>query len=99
MKKTLLMAAAALAAGVISTQAQVYSQNVVGYYNLNLVAGYNMVANQFTVGNSNGLNEIFPSIPDSTFVYQWNGFSAVVTNNIINNCIWKSSLKIGYSFT
>ena len=73
------MAAAALAAGVISTQAQVYSQNVVGYYNLNLVAGYNMVANQFTVGNSNGLNEIFPSIPDSTFVYQWNGSGYTIT--------------------
>ena len=34
MKKTLLIAAAALAASVISSQAQVYSQNIVGYANV-----------------------------------------------------------------
>ena len=31
MRKTLLIAAAALAGSIISSQAQVYSQNVVGY--------------------------------------------------------------------
>ncbi len=40
MKKTLLMAAAALAAGIISSQAQpVYSQNIVGYVNVNTKSG------------------------------------------------------------
>ena len=40
MKKTLLIVAAALAAGMISTQAQnVYSQNVVGYVNQTIPAG------------------------------------------------------------
>jgi len=78
MKKTLLIAAAALAAGIISTQAQVYSQNIVGYANLVLSANYNMVANQFNVGSSNGASEVFPSIPDSTFLYRWNGSSYTV---------------------
>ncbi len=35
--KTLLIAAAALAAGIISSQAQVYSQNIVGYANRSAV--------------------------------------------------------------
>ncbi len=34
MKKTLLIAAAALVAGVISSEAQVYSANIVGYVNV-----------------------------------------------------------------
>ncbi len=38
------MAAATLAAGVIVSQAQVYSQNIVGYVNIPLVNGYNMVS-------------------------------------------------------
>jgi len=71
--KTLLIAAAALAVGVISSQAQVYSQNIVGYANIILHPGYNMVVNQFNCGVSNGANEIFPNIPDGTACLQWNG--------------------------
>jgi len=42
--KTLLIAAAALAAGVMSSQAQgVYSQNIVGYVNLSISNGFNLV--------------------------------------------------------
>lgn len=52
MNKTLLIAAAALAAGVISSQAQVYSQNVVGYVNQPIVAGgYQIVGNQLVNGS------------------------------------------------
>ena len=72
MRKTLLMAAAALAACVISIQAQVYSQNVVGYYNLPMNATYNLVSVQFNVGASNGASEILPNIPDGTSVWHWN---------------------------
>jgi len=42
--KTLLIAAATLAVGAITSQAQVYSQNIVGYVNIPLVSGYNMVS-------------------------------------------------------
>lgn len=80
--KTLLIAAAALAAGVIASQAQpVYSQNVVGYYNLNLAAGYNLVSVQFTVGSSNGASEVFPSIPDGTEVFQWDTVNSTFVYN------------------
>jgi hypothetical protein len=44
MKKTLLIAAAALAAGVISSQAQVYSQNIVGYVNTPLPLGTSFIS-------------------------------------------------------
>jgi len=71
--KTLLIAAAALAVGVISSQAQVYSQNIVGYANIKLNTGYNIVVNQFNCGVSNGANEIFPSVADGTTFLQWNG--------------------------
>jgi hypothetical protein len=69
--KTLLIAAAALAVGIATSMAQTYSQNVVGYYNLNLLTGYNMVSVQFAVGVSNGASEIFPNIPDGTALLTW----------------------------
>jgi len=52
MKKTLLIAAAALAAGVISSQAQVYSLNVVGYVNQPIPANsYQIVGSQMINGS------------------------------------------------
>src|ERR1035441_4086348 len=79
--KTLLIAAAALAVGVATSLAQTYSQNVVGYYNLNLLAGYNMVSVQLAVGVSNGASEIFPNIPDSTELYTWDNVHATFAYN------------------
>jgi hypothetical protein len=79
MKKTLLIAAAALAAGIISSQAQpVYSQNVVGYVNtVTPNGGTFLVTVPFTVGVSNGANEVWPlvggqpSIPDGSQILVW----------------------------
>src|ERR1017187_9483311 len=64
--KTLLIAVAALAAGILVSSAQTYSQNVVGYYNVTIPGtststGFYIVGNQFNVGVSNGLNEMFAS--------------------------------------
>ena len=79
MKKTLLIAAAALAAGVISSQAQVYSQNVVGYINITTPAGgYSFVANQLTNGNNNVNNVLNsglvsdPNALTNSTLYVWN---------------------------
>lgn len=50
--KTLLIAAATLAAGVISSQASVYSQNVVGYVNQTIPAGgFQIVGSQLLNGS------------------------------------------------
>src|ERR1035437_4228217 len=81
MKKTLLMAAAALAAGIITSQAQpVYSQNIVGYVNtVTPGGGTYLIAVPFNVGVSNGANEVWPlvgglpSIPDSSQLLVWTG--------------------------
>src|SRR6516162_592977 len=78
MKKTLLIAAAALAAGVISTQAQVYSQNIVGYCNVTLQGGghYTLCASPFDDGKGNsGTNWLDPNgtIPNKAQILTWNG--------------------------
>src|ERR1017187_6203182 len=81
--KTLLIAVAALAAGILVSSAQTYSQNVVGYYNVTIPGtststGFYIVGNQFNVGVSNGLNELFASglmsdvnAATNTLVYLW----------------------------
>jgi hypothetical protein len=65
--KTLLIAAAAMAVGIISSQAQVYSQNIVGYYNVTVPAGqYYILGNQLVNGSdalatNNDINTVFSS--------------------------------------
>jgi hypothetical protein len=73
--KSLLLTAAVLAAGIAASNAQVYSANVVGYTTLNLVAGYNLVANQLDAdgtGNNNTLNSVFGNnLPSSSQVFKF----------------------------
>jgi hypothetical protein len=77
MKKTLLIAAAALAAGVISSQAQVYSQNVVGYCNVVYSNGVQtLTANPLVVGNNDGTTVFTNGMPNQTQIFQWNGVNA-----------------------
>ena len=75
MRKTLLIAAAALAAGVISSEAGVYSQNIVGYVNIPVPNNsYQLVANQLDTG-SNTLDNVFQSgaVSSDTTVLYWTG--------------------------
>lgn len=72
MKKTLLIAAAALAAGVISTQAQVYSQNIVGYVNTTLAGAGKFTAVNFPlVGATNTVDQVMTCIQSGDAVYIW----------------------------
>jgi hypothetical protein len=65
--KTLLLAGAALAFSLATSQAQVYSANVVGYINQTLTSANNLVTVPFTIGSSNGGNEVYGSaLPDGT---------------------------------
>jgi hypothetical protein len=71
--KTLLIAAAALAVGIISSEAQVYSQNVVGYVNITVTNHtYALIANQLDTG-SNTLDNVLPSgaVSGSTTILYW----------------------------
>jgi len=78
MKKTLLIAAAALAAGVISSQAQaVYSANIVGYVNKPVPSGYVAISNPLDNAGGNSLTNVIPGILtgqyDNSYVYVWSG--------------------------
>jgi hypothetical protein len=73
--KTLLIAAAALAAGVITSQAQVYSQNIVGYVNVPAAAGYTAMANPLGNG-SNSATNLFDTVSganDGSIILTWTG--------------------------
>jgi hypothetical protein len=78
--KTLLVAAAALAAGVIASQAQssnVYSANVVGYVNLTVKPGYNLLTAQLvdTANPTGPINPILTNsadLPDGSTFFAWN---------------------------
>jgi hypothetical protein len=76
--KVLLSAAALVAASALSSLAQnVYSLNVVGYINLSLTPGYNLVANQLDLdgtGTNNTVAGVFGTqLPAGSEVYTWNG--------------------------
>jgi hypothetical protein len=76
--KTLLIAAAALAAGVMSSQAQVYSQNIVGYVNINLTNGVLTSAATPLDLDGTGTNNtvttaIGTNLPSGTVIYVFNG--------------------------
>jgi hypothetical protein len=78
MRTKALIVAAALAAGLASSMAQnVYSLNVVGYVNLNLVQGWNLVANQLDAdgyGTNNTLASVFgDNMPINTQVFKFSG--------------------------
>lgn len=70
--KTLLLSAAVLAAGLAASVAQsVYSVNSVGYVNVTLVNGYNLLNNPLN-GTNNQISTILPSVPDGSALLKWN---------------------------
>ena len=76
--KTLLIAVAALAAGILASSAQTYSQNVVGYCTVVMPAGpsYTLLASPFDDGNGNSAtNWLDPNntLPNKTQILTWNG--------------------------
>ena len=76
MRKTLLMAAATLAAGVISSQAQVYSQNIVGYVNTPLPGGFVNIVNPLDAAGGNSITNVlnvFSGSYDGDGLYVWTG--------------------------
>jgi hypothetical protein len=92
--KTLLIAAATLAAGVMHSQAQVYSQNIVGYINVPLNAGNNLIANQLDYDGTGTNNSIYTSVgtnlPTGTSILAWNG-SAFTTSKLLASHSWSGA--------
>ena len=61
-----------------AAQAQVYSQNIVGYYFLNLQPGNNLIANQLGRGDDtleNLFTNNFSDIPEGTTFTKWDAAS------------------------
>lgn len=65
----------AFVAGAVAfrTQAQVYSQNIVGYENIPIYAGANYIADQFDNGSGNLLDDIFQPgiVPEGATFTEW----------------------------
>ena len=92
--KTLLLSAAALAAGLASSMAQsnVYSVNIVGYVNKQLPAGgLQLVANPLS-DNTNTLASVFTALPNGSVVYVWNG--AGYDSASKSKGIWSPNLSV-----
>jgi hypothetical protein len=79
--KALILSAAVAVAGIIGTQAQVYSVNVVGYVNLALPEGFSLIANQLDNGSGNLVPDVLAGVPEGTVVYKWTA-SGYVQNTL-----------------
>lgn len=76
--KSILLAAATIAAGALSSQAQsnVYSVNVVGYINVTIQPGYNLITAPLQATNNN-VNTVLananPVFPGGGLLFTWGG--------------------------
>lgn len=77
--KALLLTAAVIAAGIGASQAQVYSVNAVGYVNLTLRPGYNLIGNPLN-GTNNNINTLIPTMPADSQVLRWSGAAQSFTS-------------------
>jgi hypothetical protein len=97
--KILSAAAAAFVLGIASSQAQVYSANVVGYYNTPLPAGqYTLVGNQLVNGTSNDLDTVLASLPNKSSVQIWNGSSFTGSSKSAAGWTPDQNLSVGQGF-
>jgi hypothetical protein len=100
--KTLLIAAAALVAGIVSSEAQVYSANVVGYVSIPLAEGFNLIANPLDAdgtGTNNTVTGLFTNaLPVNSSVFAWNGsgynISSYAANKAHTATNWTVNLSV-----
>ena len=72
-----------MAAGVVASSAQVYSANVVGYYNVTLPAGQLVAtANQLVNSTSNDVATLLAGLPNKTTVDTWTGSGFASTEKL-----------------
>jgi len=93
--KTLLLSAAAIVAGIVSSQAQsnVYSANIVGYVSVTNTANvFVLLANPLDNGTNN-LTSLFPTAPNNSQIQVWNGAGfQLATKQLTGN--WSTNLVI-----
>src|SRR5882672_2548950 len=84
--KTLLLTAVLGIAGAATSMAQaVYSVNVVGYINLTMKPGFNLVANQLKASPDNKLNSVLPAAPLESQVLKFanNNYSTDISDGSV----------------
>jgi len=88
--KSLLLAAAALAAGVLSSQAQtVYSANIVGYVNQTFTAGqYQLVTPTLSVTSTNSAEDVLPGLQTGDEILLWTG-TAYASYTYFSPGVWQ----------
>jgi len=78
-----------MAVGVAASNAQTtYSQNIVGYANVQTLTGgnYYLLTIPFAVGSSNGANEVFgTTLPDFSVILTWNAVAQSYTSTIYDS--------------
>jgi hypothetical protein len=83
----MIAAAAALAAGIVSSQAQVYSQNIVGYVNVPQSGNLSAFATPLDLAGGNSATNVFPNVYnagqgqgplDGNELLVWNGSTFTV---------------------
>lgn len=77
--KTLLITAAIGAAAAVAAQAQVYSVNAVGYINLQVGSGFNLLANQLDAGG-NTVEAVLTGLPNLAVVYKYSAATGYAIN-------------------
>jgi hypothetical protein len=91
--KTLLLGAAALAAGIISSQAQnVYSQNIVGYVSVPLPANQFALIDNPLDNGTNTLSSIDSGLPSKSKAETWNGSGFTLASK--SGTTWSTNLSI-----
>jgi hypothetical protein len=78
-------------ASAATSMAQVYSVNVVGYINLNLRPGFNLVANQLNASPNNGLNAVLPGVTEESQVLTFAG--GTYTTDIYLGGAWLNAVS------
>jgi hypothetical protein len=79
MRTKIILSAALVAAGIAAADAQqVYSVNAVGYVNVTIKPGYNLLANPLN-GTNNVISTIIPTAPEGTAAFKWNSVSQSFT--------------------
>jgi hypothetical protein len=98
MKKTLLIAAAALVAGVISSDAQVYSANIVGYVNVTMPASALVLTSNPLDDGTNTANSILANLPNKSALEIWNGSGFNVIAKTSAGFAGNPSIPVGTGF-
>ncbi len=86
--KTLLIAAAALVAATVSSEAQVYSANVVGYVNQVCPANALVLSANPLDDGTNTLNSLLAAMPAKSTAQIWNGSSFTLITKPSAGATW-----------